>query len=65
MVRARNKRKSCRISVGKPDGKMALDRGRLSWEDSINIGLKEEHGLDLSDSGYGEVAGCCEDSIEF
>jgi hypothetical protein len=41
VARAREKRKSYRISVGKPEGKMAVDRGRLRWMDTIKIGLKE------------------------
>jgi hypothetical protein len=37
----REKRKSCRISVGNPEGKIALEKGRRRWKDGIKIGLKE------------------------
>jgi len=37
----REKRKSSRISVGKPEGKIALERGRRRWKDGIKTGLKE------------------------
>jgi len=38
---AREKRKAYRISVGKPERKIALERGRRKWNDSIKTGLKE------------------------
>jgi hypothetical protein len=41
VVRAREKRKSYRISVGKPEGKIALERGRGRWKDGIKTVLKE------------------------
>jgi len=38
---AREKRKAYRISVGKPERKIALERGRRKWMDNIKTGLKE------------------------
>jgi hypothetical protein len=36
----REKRKSCRISVGNLEGNIALEKGRRRWKDGIKIGLK-------------------------
>jgi hypothetical protein len=41
VLRAREKRKSYRISVGKPEGKIVLERSRHRWKDSIKTDLKE------------------------
>jgi hypothetical protein len=35
------KRDSCRVLVGKPEGKIPLGRRRRRWSDSIKINLKE------------------------
>jgi len=48
--------------MGKPEGKKPLRRPRSRWEDNIKMFLQEVgwlHGLDCSDSGYWQVAGCC------
>jgi len=41
VLRARENRKSCTISVGIPEGKRALERGRRRWKGSVKIGLKD------------------------
>jgi hypothetical protein len=50
--------------VGKPEGKRPLGRPRRRWEDGIRMDLREIGlggcGLDLTGSGQGLVAGCCE-----
>ena len=54
----------CRVLMGKSEGKRPPGRPRHRWEDNIKMHLHEVrcwgHGLDRSDSGYGEVAGTCE-----
>jgi hypothetical protein len=35
------KRKACRILVGKPEGKRPLGRRRCRWEDNIKMDLRE------------------------
>jgi hypothetical protein len=34
------KRKACRISVGKPEGKRPLGKSRRKWEDNIKIDVR-------------------------
>jgi hypothetical protein len=49
--------------MGKPEGRRPLGRTRRRWEDNIKMSLREVglgHGPDRSDSGEGQVAGCCE-----
>jgi hypothetical protein len=46
--------------VGKPEEKRPLGRSRCRWKDNIKMdlqGVKCGHGLDLSGSGKGQVAG--------
>jgi hypothetical protein len=53
--------------VGEPARKRPFGRPRLRWEDNIKIDFKEMcvgHGLYLSDSEYGQLAGCCEHGNE-
>jgi hypothetical protein len=35
------KRNSCRVLVGKPEGRRPLGRPRRRWEDNIKVDLKE------------------------
>jgi hypothetical protein len=51
VVRIREKRKSCRILVGKPEEKRPLGRPRRRWADNIKIHLREIEwdGMDWSD----------------
>jgi hypothetical protein len=56
--------RSCayKVLVGKPDEGTLLERPGHSWEDNTNMDLQEVgsgHGLHLSGSGYGRMAGCC------
>jgi hypothetical protein len=64
----RENRNTCKILVGKPDGKRQLGRPRHKWEDNIKENLKEilweRYELDSSSSGYGPVAGSCEHGNE-
>jgi hypothetical protein len=56
-----------RVLVGKFQGRGPLGRLRHSWNDGIKMYLKkwdERGGLNESRSGYGEVLGCCERSID-
>jgi hypothetical protein len=50
VARMEEKRNSCRILVGKPEGKRPLGRTRSRWEDNIKIDLKRNsmgwYGLD-------------------
>jgi hypothetical protein len=52
------------LVVGKPEGKRPLGRPRRRWEDGIIMDLRVIGfggcGLDLTGSGQGPVAGCCE-----
>jgi hypothetical protein len=41
VARIWEKRNSCRILVGKPEGKAALATSRHSWLDNIKMGLGE------------------------
>ena len=41
MARMGEKRGSCRILVGKPDGKRPLGRSRRRWEDKIKMDIQE------------------------
>jgi hypothetical protein len=34
-------RKVCRVSVGKPEGKIPLERPRRRWENGIKMDLRE------------------------
>jgi hypothetical protein len=43
----REKRKACRLLVGKPEGKRPLGRPRLRWANNI--------GMDLGEVGWGDV----------
>jgi hypothetical protein len=49
--------------VGKPEGKKPLGKPRRRWEYNIKPELQDVrwwgHGLDLSGSGYGQMAGPC------
>jgi hypothetical protein len=57
-------RKVYKVLVGKPKGKRPLGRPKHSWEDGITMDLREIGwgglGLDLTGSGQGPVARCCE-----
>jgi hypothetical protein len=58
-------RKVYKVLVGKPEGRRPLGRPRHRWEDGARIDLTEiglggGGGLDLTGSGQGPVAGCCE-----
>jgi len=46
--------------VGKPEENRLLRRPGGNWKDNIKKYLKETVSEDLSASGYGHVAGCCE-----
>jgi hypothetical protein len=50
--------------VGKTEGKRPLGRSRRRWENGIRMDIREiglgGYGLDLTGSGQGPVAGCCE-----
>jgi len=50
------------VWVGKPEGKMPLERPRRRWEDNIKMDLQEMGcgGVDRAGSGYEQVAGTCE-----
>ena len=55
------------VLVEKPEGRRPLGTPRRKWEDNIKTDLREGgwgHGLDRSDSEYGQRAGCCECGIE-
>jgi hypothetical protein len=57
------RRGAYRALVGKPKGRRPLGRPTRRWEDNIEMDLREVgwgHRLDLSGSGYGQVAGSCE-----
>jgi hypothetical protein len=64
VVRTGEERKVYKVLVGKPEGKRPLGRPRRRWEDGIRMDLREIDlggcGLDLTVSGQGPVAGCCE-----
>jgi len=49
-----------RILVGKPEEKRLLRRHGGNWEDNIKKNMEERVSEDLSASGYGNVACCCE-----
>ena len=53
-----------RVLVGKREGKRPFGKPRRRWENNITMDLQEEgcwgHGLDRSESGWGQVAGACE-----
>jgi len=52
-----------RVLVGKPEEKRLIRRPGGNWEDNIRKYLKETISEDLTASGYGHVAGCCECDI--
>jgi hypothetical protein len=57
------RRGAYRDFVGKPEERRPLGRPRRRWKDNIKMDLREvgwEHRLDQSDSGWRQVAGCCE-----
>jgi hypothetical protein len=56
------RRGAYRDLVGIPKGRRPLGRPRRRWEDNIKMDLSDGwgHGLDLSSSGQGKVAGSCE-----
>jgi len=41
VARMGQKKVVCRVSVGKPEGKIPLGRPRLRWEDNIKMDLQE------------------------
>jgi hypothetical protein len=47
VARMGEKRKAYRLLVGKPEGKMPLERPRRRWEDNIR--------MDLGEMGWGDV----------
>jgi hypothetical protein len=53
-----------KVLVGKREGKRPLGRPGRRWEDGIRMDLGDIGlwgcGLDLTSSGQGPVAGCCE-----
>jgi len=56
------------VLVCEPARKRPLGRPRRRWEDNIKIDFKEMsvvHGLDLSDSEQGQLAGCFEHGNEY
>jgi hypothetical protein len=51
-----------RVLVGRPEGKRPLRRHRRKWKDNIKMDFQEVcwgHGINLSDSGYSQVASTC------
>jgi hypothetical protein len=44
-VRMREKRKVCKVLLGKPEGKGPLERPRRRWEDGIKMDLTEMGGV--------------------
>ena len=57
------RRGASKVLVGKPDGRRSLSRPRHRRDDNIKIDIRDVewgHGLDRSDSGKEQVAGCCE-----
>jgi hypothetical protein len=63
VVHMGERRDAYRDLVGRPEGKRPLGRLRHTWENNTKMDLQEVgwgHGLDLSGSGYGQVAGTCE-----
>jgi hypothetical protein len=63
VARMGEERKMYKALVLKPEGKRPLGKPRRRWEDGIRMDLGEiglGGGLDLTGSGQGPVAGCCE-----
>jgi hypothetical protein len=64
VARMGEEKKVYKVLVGKPEWKRLLGRPRRRWEDGIRMDLREIGlgvcGLDLTVSGHGPVAGCCE-----
>jgi hypothetical protein len=48
VARRGDKRRACRVLVGRPEGKRPLGRHRLRWEDNIKIDLQEVGGRDMN-----------------
>jgi hypothetical protein len=44
VARVEEKRDSCRVLIGKPNGKISLGTGRRNWSDNIKMDLKEVGG---------------------
>jgi hypothetical protein len=57
------RRGTYRVLVRKPEGMRPLGRPRCGWEDNINVDLQEIEWegawMNLSGSGYGQVADFC------
>ena len=57
--------------VWKPEEKIPLGKPTNKWEDNIKMDLKEislgggGRGMDLSGTGYGQVADCDEDGGDY
>ena len=53
--------------MAKSEGRRPLRRHRLRWENNMKMGFRGggwRYGPDLSDSGYGQVAGSCKHGNE-
>jgi hypothetical protein len=60
-------RDACKMSVGKPKGKILLERPIGRWADNIKIDLKEiicRCGVDSTGTGQNIVVGFCEHDNE-
>jgi hypothetical protein len=58
---------TCRVEVGKPEGKSAFGTPKHRWEDNIEMDLKEiveigRYGLNSFDEEKGSVAAFCENN---
>jgi len=54
VARTRERRGTCKVLIGKPNGKIPTGRPRRRWEDNIKVTSRNgmgRHGLDLSGSG--------------
>jgi hypothetical protein len=63
VARMADERKVYKVLVGKPEGKTPLGRPRHRWEGGIRMDLREigwAGVVDLTGSGLGLVASCCE-----
>jgi hypothetical protein len=61
------RRGTCRVVVGKREGRRPLGRARHGWEDNIKMDLQDVgwgHGLDVSGSEQGQVVGSCKHGNE-
>ena len=62
-MRVGKRRGAYRVLVRKPEDGKPLGRPKSSWKDKNKIDFQEvgwSHGMDLSGSGEGQLAGCCE-----